>query len=283
MSYELLQRVLRAERLTPAASPVSIKSESNEVWRVDDVVVRICWRSDRDRLLRESLIAERLPPEIGYPEILAIGRDAELSWMVTRAIPGAPVERILDGLQPPTRQEIGRRLGELLRLVHGVAVPAGLDERAGADIVGEDILPLPVSRSRQLLEDLSSASRIDSGTADLVRKRIDTLEPLDPFAAPGVVLHGDAGIANLLWDGERVVALIDFEWTRSGQAWVDVIGYMRYGDPEVARGVRQAYPEPFDSDKASERLRLLEVATALRTLTLWPGSRSEERLRRAAR
>lgn len=282
MGYDRLQRVLRAERLAPAEPPSLIDSESNEVWRVGDVIVRICWRGDRRRLVREALVAERLPAEIGYPEVLAVGQDSDLSWMVRRAVPGVPVERVLDELDSQARYEVGVRLGELVRVVHSVPVPEGLDERPGLDVVGEDILPLPVPRARGLLRGLLSAARVDSWTAGLVSERLDVLEPLDPFAAPGVLLHGDAGIANLLWDGDEIVAFIDFEWARSGAPWVDVLGYIRYGDRDVARGVRDAFPEPFDGPEVPAQLQLLDVATGLRTVALWPGSRSVEGLRRAA-
>lgn len=279
MSDERLQHVLRAEGIRSVEVPVLIESESNEVWRVGDLFVRICWRGDRRRLLREASVANQLPAEVGYPEIVAVAEDLDISWMVTRAVPGVPVQLVLDHLDSRARYAVGVRLGELIRLVHGVSVPEDLDERPGVDVVGEDVLPLPVPRARRLLQELSMLSHLDPSTVDGVTERLDDLEQFDPFVSPGVVLHGDAGISNLLWHRGEVVALIDFEWVRSGEPWVDVLGYTAYGDRHIAKGVRDAYPEPFEVDDDRARLRLLEIATALRTLALWPGTRNAERLR----
>lgn len=274
-----LRRVLNAERIRISNPAERVDSESNEVWRIGDLYVRICWRGDRARLFREAQVATLLPPEIGYPEILGVGEDDDISWMVTRAVAAVPVSKVIHNLDSNTRERAGRCLGKLLHIVHGIPVPRGINNRPGVDIVGEDRYPLPIPRAYKVLETIRRMPEVETSVIDLIETQLEELEPLDPFAQPGVLLHGDAGIENLLWHEGQVVGLIDFEWVRSGDAWVDVIGYLTNGDPAVAKGVRDAYPEPFNCISANRCLRLLEIANLIRTIIAWPGMRNAERLR----
>lgn len=279
MNDARLRRVLRAEGLVARGIPALVASESNEVWRVDHLYVRICWRGDLERLIREASVAALLPPEVGYPEVVATGCDDEYSWMVTREVEGVPVSEMITSFDSDARSRVGERLGELLQIVHQQPVPDGIDLRAGEDVVGEDRYPLPVPRARRLLRDLMSAGLVDLALGDAVSARLDDLELLDPFASPGVLVHGDAGVENLLWRDGDVVGLLDFEWVRSGEGWVDVLPLLTGGDVDVARGVQAAYPEPFASPDASSRVCLIELVNALRTLAIWPGPENTELLR----
>src|ERR1017187_5342340 len=81
-----LTRVLGSARV-PAQTPVPIASDSNDVWRIGAVVLRICWRGDRDRFAREAAVTAALPPSMPYPEIVDAGRNDELAWQVTRGRP----------------------------------------------------------------------------------------------------------------------------------------------------------------------------------------------------
>ena len=51
---------LREAGWTPQGAGVQVESYSNEVWLFDDVVVRICWRGDRQRLIREAAVLRAL-------------------------------------------------------------------------------------------------------------------------------------------------------------------------------------------------------------------------------
>ena len=61
-----LARVLREVRV-PAGTPVLLASDSNDTWRIGSVVLRICWRGDRDRFAREAAVTAALPPGVPYP------------------------------------------------------------------------------------------------------------------------------------------------------------------------------------------------------------------------
>jgi hypothetical protein len=59
-----LQHVMAIEQLDPPGDPVLLETESNDAWKIGDLVVRVCWRGDRARLQRERLVATHLPEGI---------------------------------------------------------------------------------------------------------------------------------------------------------------------------------------------------------------------------
>ncbi|WP_026554733.1 hypothetical protein [Arthrobacter sp. 35W] len=73
-----LEDVLPAAGLSLADDSVLLESNSNDVWAITDpdrgtVVLRICWRGDRQRMLREAAVGRELSRVVGYPEVLAAG------------------------------------------------------------------------------------------------------------------------------------------------------------------------------------------------------------------
>src|SRR5687768_1113002 len=61
-----LRVVAEAARLTIDA-PSRLPSDSNEVWKIGDLVLRICpWSTDPTRLQREGLILEHLPDDVPH-------------------------------------------------------------------------------------------------------------------------------------------------------------------------------------------------------------------------
>ena len=84
----------RLRRLAPSLpvrippEPEFLESFSNDASRMGDVVLRVCWRGDRSRLIREAALAAALPAAIGFPEVLGAGESDELSWMLCRKVHG---------------------------------------------------------------------------------------------------------------------------------------------------------------------------------------------------
>jgi len=72
---------LRAAGLDPRAPLHRASSVTNEVWMTDTHVVRVN-RSHDSRLAREAAIAAALPPEVGYPRVVAHGKRRGEDWIV---------------------------------------------------------------------------------------------------------------------------------------------------------------------------------------------------------
>jgi hypothetical protein len=79
---------------------------SNDVWDCGDTFLKVCWRADRSRMMREVLVLETLPPEIPRASVLASGSSEELGWLFTSRVFGAAFFDVAGEL-PPSRE--GRR------------------------------------------------------------------------------------------------------------------------------------------------------------------------------
>lgn len=143
---------------------------------------------------------------------------------------GTPVERPLAGLTPDERIELPvsfwhavdgtwttpNRLAEVLRIMHKLTPPSGLQ------------LPRlnPFPRMRQRLDATAS---LDPACRAQLKALIDSYEPQLPTALaaeprPGVVLHGDANIGNILVQADGDVAVLDLEGVCLGPAaWDQMI------------------------------------------------------------
>jgi aminoglycoside phosphotransferase len=113
-----LALVLRQLRRTPRGAGVQLQRYSNEVWLFDDVVVRICWRGDRQRLVRETAVLRALASHVACPDVLAEGGDLGLTWMVPRRLPGHSLRAAWPELDRRSRQAAVEAIGGMLRALH---------------------------------------------------------------------------------------------------------------------------------------------------------------------
>ena len=94
---------MRAAGLDPSAELERASSVTNEVWLTDTHSVRIN-RRPSNRLYREALVAEVLPPEVGYPRVVAHGGDRGQDWLVQERLPGRPLAHVWPGLTVEQRE-----------------------------------------------------------------------------------------------------------------------------------------------------------------------------------
>jgi hygromycin-B 7''-O-kinase len=154
------------------------------------------------------------------------------------------------------------------------------------DSVGAGIVPLPISRLRPLLDWLEQQPGVHTALAGRVRARIGELGPLvsDAEFEDGVVLHGDASFANVLWYQGRLAALLDLEWARLGPPDLELATIRGDAADIQARGssravpaselplltwLRVGYPELFDREHLTERVWLYDICFRIRQLCAW--------------
>jgi hygromycin-B 7''-O-kinase len=266
-------------------------SVTNEVWIADEYVIRVNRRLD-PRLRREAHLAPHLPPEVRYPEIIAYGGKPGSDWLIVRRVPGDVLARCWPTMSAHERREAIHQLAGALRALHATPTPPDLPDidstvpQLLSNRTFSPVMPLLVAIDR-----LRELPHMDPGLLDRTEAMVADLAPsLTPFDATTLV-HGDLTFENVLWDGKRISALLDFEWARSGPADLDLDVLLRFcalphlhvaedyehlthaeDYREVPWWLADDYPELFQFPNQFDRVRLFAVAYDVRDLLLAPPS-----------
>jgi aminoglycoside phosphotransferase (APT) family kinase protein len=291
----------RLEIVRPAVpvdldAAVLAESWSNDTWLTSGSVLRVCWRGDRERLVREAMLLRSLPGAVPHATVLAAGRTGGLTWIVLRRLPGERLDLVWPTLSRQEQRDAVAGLAGALKALHEWKPPVVLRQQlqqaalarpvTPEDIIGAGIVPLPISRLLLLLGWLEEQPGMDSDLAGRVRARIGELRPLvsDAEFEGGVVVHGDASFANVLWHRGRLAALLDLEWARLGPPDLE-FATISGDDADIqARGVsggvsaselplftwlRAGYPELFARRYLTERVWLYDICFRIRQICAW--------------
>lgn len=290
---------LRAKRaLATAGFPADLPLErassvTNEVWLTPDAVLRVNTRPDQ-RLRREAIIASTLPDGLGYPPVLAYGGDLGGDWLIVERVRGRPLSRCWPTMGDEARREAVHQLADRLRLLHSFVPPnlPALQSRPQlldpARLGSQAVVALVAG-----LRKAAGLPRVEARVmGDLERLVVATSSVLDPFDAPTLV-HGDLTFENILWDSQeqRISAFLDFEWSRTGPADLDLDVLLRcvaYPELHVAADyehltravdysqvpwwLAESYPELFSFPSQLERVRLYSIAWDVQELLRFPPS-----------
>jgi hygromycin-B 7''-O-kinase len=289
---------------------VLAESWSNDTWITGRSVLRVCWRGDRGRLIREQALLASLPASVPHAVVLDAGRAGDLTWMALERIPGERLDLVWPRLPGSLRRGAVISLGAALSALHEWMPPPGVREmiaRASAAVCatrdavgGSAIVPLPVACLSPLLDWIDQLPGMDAGLARRVRGRLEDLRTVisDRELTGGAVIHSDAHLANVLWHDGRLAALLDFEWARIGPPDLeleavcrddpDIGAQARHGscaarDVPVLAWLRAGYPGLFEHENLTERLWVYELCHQVRQLCA-PGvtSAGASRLERLA-
>ncbi|HEY5357755.1 MAG TPA: hypothetical protein VIJ82_08695 [Streptosporangiaceae bacterium] len=107
---------------------ILVESWSNDTWMTGRFVLRVCWRGDRERLLREWALLASLPHAVA----LTAGRAGDLTWLVLERLAGERLDLAWPRLTGRLRQEAVISLGTALGALHQWAPPAGVREMLAA-------------------------------------------------------------------------------------------------------------------------------------------------------
>jgi aminoglycoside phosphotransferase (APT) family kinase protein len=266
-------------------------SVTNEVWVGEEYVIRVNRRPDQ-RLRREAMLAPLLPPEIGYPEVVAYGGQLGADWFVCRRVPGLVLSRCWPGMARGERREVVRQFAAGLRALHAFTFPGDLPETVSPQLLGGSGAFSPTEPLVAALAEARQLEHVDSGVVGLAERIVrDTAYALDPWESTTTV-HGDLHFENVLWDGTAITALLDFEYARPGPPDLDLDVFLRFcaypflhvaedyehltlaaDYVEVPFWLAEDYPELFAHPHQFERLRLYCIAYDVRELLLFPPQR----------
>jgi hygromycin-B 7''-O-kinase len=264
-------------------------SVTNEVWISDEYVIRVNRRLD-PRLRREAALAPHLPAEVGYPEIVAYGGKPGADWLIVRRVPGQVLARCWPQMTRLERREAIHQLAGRLRALHGTPAPPDLPDLDSAapqllsSVTFSPVMPLLVA-----LDKAKTLPHVEPELLDRTERLVtDTATALSPFDTSTLV-HGDLTFENVMWDGQRITAILDFEWARPGPADLDLDVFLRFcalphlhvADDyehlthaedyrEVPWWLAEDYPELFNFPSQFERVRLYAIAYDVRDLLLHP-------------
>jgi hygromycin-B 7''-O-kinase len=272
-----LRIAAQAAKVTIDAAPTRLPSDSNDVWKIGDLVLRICWRGDQARLQREAIVLEHLPNEVPHVRLADAGVADDLAWTLTHWVPGSMLSDAWPILDPVPRRTAAEQLGHAFRALHdwkpSPEVRAALAARTmhleTSDVIGADLNPLPVDRALRLIEPATHLENIDPELIVQLGEQLERLRSVDPLTntSEGAVVHGDAHLENVIWDGSRLVALIDFEWARLGPPDLELQPLFVFHDAaSLMRSIITAYPDIAAHPRFVERLWLYDLSATLRDL-----------------
>lgn len=273
-------------------------SVTNEVWVSDEYVVRVN-RQPNQRLRREAHLGPSLPPEVGYPQIVAYGGQLGADWLVVRRVPGKPLSRCWPAMTPLGRRSAVRQLARMLAALHATPCPPDLPDIDTPQLLGSR-RRLGLQAVDPLLAALDRALELPLVDRDILRRArqlvVETGDAIEPFDVPTLV-HGDLHFENVLWDGATVTALLDFEWCRAAPADLELDVFLRFcaypflhvaedyehltrteDYEQVAWWLAEDYPDLFRADDAFERTRIYAIAYDVRELLSYPPARPPREL-----
>ena len=262
-------------------------SVTNEVWMTEHHVIRVNRRPNQ-RLRREAILGPSLPAEIGYPKVVSYGGQMGADFLVALRVPGKPLAHCWPDMTLQQRRRAISPLAEKMRRLHQTPGPANLPNIDAPQLLRGDTLS-PVMSLLVALDQARSLQYVDRALMDDVEKLVYDLTPaIEPFGSDHLI-HGDLTFENMLWDGSDLRAILDFEWSRTAPADVDLdvllrmccYPFLHVGAQWVSRTraedyadipwwLREDYPELFTFARQINRLRLYSIAYDLRDLTMFP-------------
>jgi hygromycin-B 7''-O-kinase len=240
--------------LDPSVELHPLSSVTNEVWAAGRHIVRVN-RHPVPRLWREATLA--------YGGL--VGAD----WMITERLPGQVLSRCWPAMSRDDRRSAIRQLAERLQQLHAYVLGESLPEVATPQLLASSAGPGSVDR---LMSGLDAAQDLDHVDPVLILRAKtlvrESLAALDPVPA-GTLIHGDIHFENILWDGERITGLLDFEWARTAAPDLELDVFLRFCAFPFLH-VAEDYPALFTHPRLRDRLRVYSIAYDLRELLMDP-------------
>lgn len=279
---------LKGAGLDPAVPLERASSVTNEVWLTPTHAVRVN-RHPSNRLYREALVAAVLPPEVGYPKVVAHGGSQGEDWLVLERVRGTPLAHHWPDLSEAERHRAVDQLAGRLAALHNTRSPEGLPpiEQAPQLLKVGDTDP-----TQPVIEALHQATGLEHVDPVMLVEAAELVAHLAPSLLPfeaETLVHGDLTFENVLWHEGEVTALLDVEWARPGPRDLDLDILLRcaafpdlhVGEAHVARTraedytevpwwLSKAYPALFEYPNQIDRVRVYSIAYDVRDLLADP-------------
>ena len=264
-------------------------SVTNESWLTPHFAVRVN-RHPTQRLRREASLSGSLPPEAGYPGVVAHGGRSGADWLITTRANGHPLSRWWTDMTDESRRSAIHQLAYRLKAIHETTPPPDVGDTPSPQLVS-GCNASPVVPLLNAIEELRRHKYVDKllleRAANFARQTGSALDPWDDQH----LIHGDVHFENLMWDGFEITAFLDFEYARPGPPDLDLDILLRccaypgmhvapdYEDTvhrahfvNVIPWMAEAYPELFADPRLMDRARLYSIGFDLNDLRSHPPS-----------
>jgi aminoglycoside phosphotransferase len=261
---------------------------TNEVWLTPTHAVRVNRRAS-NRLYREALVARALPPEVGYPTVVAHGGGRGEDWLVAERVAGEPLAHVWPDLSDADRYRAVDQLAVRLAALHATPAPPDLPPIENAPQLLEIGTADPTAPVVAALHRATSLPHVDAVMLANAIELVVSLAPaLLPFEGDNLV-HGDVTFENVLWHEGRITALLDVEWARPGPRDLDLdillrcsaYPHLHVADAHVDRTrtedyaevpwwLARCYPSLFEYPRQIDRVRIYSIAYDVRDLLASP-------------
>ena len=189
---------------------------SNLTWLADGLAVRIAATTGPGDLLREAKLAALLPPEVGYPRLIASGVLEGYEWLLAEEAPGVNLGAAWPALDWETRVRALNDLWAKAAAVHRIGlVEAAPYVRPQSPFYAPD----PTVAAEQLRQ-LEERGHLRPAQAAMLTSILDRFWQARASATM-VLNHGDLCTENALWHDGRVSALLDFEFAVTAPVELD--------------------------------------------------------------
>jgi len=230
----LIPNVLRSWGIVPdAVSPIS--ANGNQHWKVrrssDEFVLRMYRRAQTDSSIRYELDLLQWLSRRGWPVAAAVDGmaivDSSLVFVLFPLLPGRSAAN-------ETTEQLRRRGRILAELHRELSAITGIGQRSGWQRSDEVV--------RSVLADSRPGGELVCRLTQHLEHVAERLRAAGASSFPTGVIHGDFIAQNLLFQGDKLSGVIDFDSAHLDLRAVDLACARRSGGDEVARGYLEIFP-----------------------------------------
>lgn len=202
-------------------------STRNEVFLSTQHVVRIN-RHPNNRLRREAMLLRSLPDYPWKPDVVSAGGQFGSDYLIVARKPGSPLSRWWPDLTMDQRYDAITQLVAAMKVIHSTQAPRSIPPVENCPQLLDTRLLAPTTPMMVALNELSELPDIDNGVIEAAR----ILTKRGARALAGLelryLIHGDLTFENVLWDGNEISGIIDFEWCRPGPLDLELDVLLRF-------------------------------------------------------
>lgn len=229
--------------------------------------------------LQRSIAAQQQALAIGFPTPVLAAHDqtstadGDLYWSVEEFVQG--VEFDPPGFDPSMRPVVGRQVGEQLRKLHSIELPA-----FGLLPPGETVQTPTLNDWLALRRiQLEPALALAGNSLALAERFAKALATLQGYTDTPRLCHGDFAGTNVLVNETQLVAAIDWEWAQGADPALDFAWwYFWHDDRLTLRAMIEGYAPP-DQAAFTERVAAYALLHALDTLLIYQTEGDDKGLR----